>query len=176
MVPGEIIKNVELLGDGKETWLGSIHIQTSKQTWDAGTSTSGHGPYQIVTGSGLLFGTNIYTTTSDEGQGSDIADMSFLCLGQPLEHIDITSITFTNDPSGSNAGISSSKCRRTVQRSTFRDSYLKFCADICGLGCTTRKTSPQASQNQSRSRCLVNFSALELRQPMNIPVSIPSSR
>lgn len=108
MVPGEIIKNAELFGDGKGTWLGSIHIETSKQTWDAGASTSDHNPYQIATGSGLLFGANVYTKTSDEGQGSDIASMSFLFLGQPLDHIAITDITFTNDPSGSNSGISPS--------------------------------------------------------------------
>ena len=41
-------------------------------------------------------------------RGSDIAAMSFLFLGQPLDHIAITDITFTNDPSGSNSGISPS--------------------------------------------------------------------
>ena len=105
LAPGEVISNAELFGDGKGTLLVIIHIETPKQTFDAGADTSGHNPYQINVGSGLLFGGNIVTRQSDEGLGDDVASLAFLFLGQALDHISIGNIQFDSDPSGSNSGI-----------------------------------------------------------------------
>ena len=106
LVPGEIIKNAILYGDGHGNWLGHIHVETTKQTFDAGIDTKKINPYGINVGSGLLYGANIVTHSSDKGPGSDIASMAFLFMNEPIDHISVTNIAFNNDPSGSNSGIS----------------------------------------------------------------------
>ena len=106
LVPGELIKNAILYGNGKGEWLGHIHIETSKQTFDAGRDTDGVNPYGINVGSGLLFGANVVTAPSDESNGNDIQSLAFLFLNEAIDHIEITDVTFNSDPQGSNAGIS----------------------------------------------------------------------
>ena len=106
LAPGEIIKNAILYGDGHGNWLGHIHVETTKQTFDAGIDTKKINPYGINCGSGLLYGGNIVTHSSDKGPGSDIASLAFLFMAQPVDHISVTDIAFDSDPSGTNSGIS----------------------------------------------------------------------
>lgn len=106
LAPGEVVKNAILYGDGHGSYLGHIHIETTKQTFDAGADTKDIGPHGVNVGSGLLFGANVVTHTSDEGSGADIASLAFLFLGAPIDHISINEVTFNNDPSGTNTGIS----------------------------------------------------------------------
>ena len=106
-VPGELIKNAVLYGDGHGEWLGHIHLETTMgHTLDAGCDTSKINPYGINIGSGLLYGANIVTHASNNGPGSDIANLALLFLEQPIDHIAITDVTFNADPSGTNSGIS----------------------------------------------------------------------
>jgi hypothetical protein len=106
LAPGELIKSAILYGDGHGTYLGHIHIETPKQIFDAGASTSDIHPYEIEVGSGLLYGANVVTHAPDSGSTSDIAALAFLFLEPAIDHISIDKITFNNDPSGTNAGIS----------------------------------------------------------------------
>lgn len=106
LAEGELIKNAILYGDGAGQWLGHIHIETSAQTFDAGRDTSDIEPYGLNVGSGLLLGAVITARASDEGNGEDIANLAFLFLGQPIDHINIKDIKFNEDPSGSSTGIS----------------------------------------------------------------------
>lgn len=104
--PGETITNAVLYGNGKGTWVGHIHFETSAgQTFDAGRDTSGIRPYGLNIGSGLLLGAVITTRASGKNEGNNIADIAFLFLGQPIDHISITDIAFNEDPTGSSAGI-----------------------------------------------------------------------
>ena len=106
LAPGELIKNTELYGNGKGEWLGHIHIETTKQTFDAGRDTDGVQPYAINVGSGLLFGANVVTASSDESPGDDVQSLAFLFLGEAIDHIEISDVTFNTDPQGTNEGIS----------------------------------------------------------------------
>ncbi len=106
LAPGELVKNAILYGDGHGTYLGHIHIETTKQTFDAGADTNKIGPHGVNIGSGLLYGANVVTHPQDSGSDPDIASLAFLFLGQAIDHISINDVTFNNDPSGTNVGIS----------------------------------------------------------------------
>ena len=102
--PGITIKNCILYGNGKGEWLGHIHIETSDgKTFDAGRDTSGITPYGINVGSGLLLGAVL--TPAPDGNTNSIANMAFLFLGAEIDHIQISDINFSEDPSGSASGI-----------------------------------------------------------------------
>ena len=106
LAPGELIKSAILYGDGHGKWLGHIHIETTKQTFEAGCDTNKINPNGINVGSGLLFGADVATGPSDESTGDDIQSLAFLFLNEAIDHIEITDITFNADPQGSNSGIS----------------------------------------------------------------------
>ena len=106
LAPGELIESAILYGNGKGYWLGHIHIETTKQTFEAGRDTSKIHPYGVNVGSGLLFGARISTSPSDKDGGDDIQSLAFYFLNEAIDHIEITDVTFNSDPEGTNAGIS----------------------------------------------------------------------
>ena len=105
LAPGELIKNAILYGNGKGEWLGHIHLETTKQTFDAGRDTNKLNPYGVSVGSGLLYGANVVTSPSDKSNGDDVQSLALLFLGEPIDHIAITDVTYDTDPQGSNSGI-----------------------------------------------------------------------
>ena len=106
LAPGETITTAILYGDGNGAWLGHIHIETSLgQTFEAGRDTSDIRPYGIDVGSGILLGAVITPHQSDESGAEDIASLGFLFLGQHIDHISISNVTFKSDPAGTNSGI-----------------------------------------------------------------------
>ena len=106
LAPGELIKNAILYGNGKGEWLGHIHIETPKQTFDAGRDPNKITPYGINVGGGLLYGANVVTSQSDKSNGEDIQSLAFLFLAEPIDHLAITDVTYDTDPEGTNSGIS----------------------------------------------------------------------
>ena len=104
---GDLITSAVLYGNGKGEWLGHIHLETSSgKTFDAGRDTNKITPYGIQVGGGLLYGANIKTHAADKGPGEDISSLGLLFLGQPIDHIAVTDITFSSDPTGTSSGIS----------------------------------------------------------------------
>ena len=98
LASGELIKNAILYGNGKGEWLGHIHIETTKQTFDAGRDTQDINPYGINVGSGLLFGAVILTCPSDLNNGDDVQSLAFLFPNEAIDHIEITNVTFQRRP------------------------------------------------------------------------------
>ena len=103
----ETVKNAILYGDGHGNWLGHIYLETSKgRTFDAGRDTKNIDPYSIDVGGGLLLGAVILTRKPDkDANEDDVSKLGLLFLGQPIDHITIQDIKFTEDPSGSSSGI-----------------------------------------------------------------------
>lgn len=107
MISGETITKAILYGNGEGQWLGHIHIETSQgQTFDAGRDTTDIHPYDINVGSGILLGALITPRQSDGSGTENIANLTWLFLGQPIDRISITDVKFEPDPTGTNSGIS----------------------------------------------------------------------
>ena len=102
--PGELITSAILYGNGDGEWLGHIHIETTKQTFDAGRDTNGINPYGINVGGGLLYGAQI-VTSPDGDNGDSVQSLAWLFLAQPVDRIAITDITYDTPPQGTSNGI-----------------------------------------------------------------------
>ena len=102
--PGELITDAILYGNGKGEWLGHIHIETAKQTFDAGRDTKDIDPWGVNVGGGLLYGAQI-ATSPDGNNGDSIQSLAFLFLAEPVDHIAITDIKYDTSPQGTSTDI-----------------------------------------------------------------------
>ena len=102
--PGELITSAILYGNGKGEWLGHIHIETAKQTFEAGRDTNDITPRAVNVGGGLLYGAQI-VTSPDGDSGDSIQSLALLFLAQPVDHIAITDIKYDTPPQGTSNGI-----------------------------------------------------------------------
>ena len=98
MAAGEIISTATLWGNGKGQNLGHMYIKTDKQEFDTGMPKSATG-YPIQTGGGLLVGA--VGATGDTYLGN----FAFLFLNSKIASIEIGSVAFSPDPTGTSTNI-----------------------------------------------------------------------
>ena len=98
LASGEIITTATLWGNGKGQRLGHMYIKTDKQEFDTGMEKAPTG-YPIQTGGGILVGA--VGATSD----SYLDNFAFLFLNSKIVSIEIGSVQFNPDPTGTSNNI-----------------------------------------------------------------------
>ncbi|KAL8792380.1 MAG: hypothetical protein Q9195_004993 [Heterodermia aff. obscurata] len=98
LAAGELVESARLWGNGKGQHLGHIYIKTDKQEFDVGMPKPNDG-YAANIGGGLLMGAFGYTGDKY------LTSIAFLYLGAKIDHIEIGSVQFDPDPTGTSTNI-----------------------------------------------------------------------